>query len=89
MWEGIKWYVQKGYGTLCLGRTALDNNGLRRFKAQWGGDEQIINYYRYDLRHNTFVAQTPRISNYCHHVFRAMPIPLLRISGSLLYRYMG
>jgi CelD/BcsL family acetyltransferase involved in cellulose biosynthesis len=89
MWEGIKWYARNGYRTLCLGRTEPDNGGLRRFKTQWGADEQIINYYRYDVRRNTFVARTPHVSNYCHHFFQAMPIPLLRMFGSLLYKHIG
>ena len=89
MWEAIKWCAQNKYQSLCFGRTALDNTGLRRFKAGWGADEQIINYYRYDLRQNAFVIETSALKNFHHRIFKIMPIPLLRILGSLLYRHIG
>ena len=89
MWEAIKSYAQNGYQSLCLGRTALDNTGLQRFKARWGTDEQIINYYKYNLRQNTFVTETSLLKNFPRRMFRTMPIPLLRVLGSFLYKHIG
>ncbi len=89
MWEGIKWHIQNGYQSLCLGRTALHNAGLRRFKARWGTDEQIINYYKYDLQQSTFVAETSFLNDSHRSIFRKMPIPLLKVFGSLLYKHIG
>lgn len=89
MWEGIKRYAQSGYRTLCFGRTAMDNDGLRRFKGQWGVDEQIINYYKYDLRRDVFVTEAPRVGDSHHRFFHALPIPVLKVCGALLYRHMG
>lgn len=89
MWEAIKCYAQKGYHSLCFGRTALDNKGLRRFKTRWGVDEQIINYYKFNLRQNTFVTKTSLLKDSHHRIFRKMPIPLLRVLGSLLYKHIG
>jgi hypothetical protein len=89
MWEAIKWCAQNKYQNLCFGRTALNNTGLRRFKAGWGVDEQIINYYRYDLRQDAFVIETSALKNFHHRIFRIMPIPLLKMLGSLLYRHIG
>jgi len=89
MWEAIKWYAQRGCRSLCLGRTEMENEGLRRFKIGWGTEERILNYYRYDLRRDAFVAQTQVVRNAYHHVFRVMPIPLLRLCGSALYKHIG
>lgn len=89
MWEGIKWHAENGYGALCFGRTEPDNEGLRRFKCQWGAQEETINYYRYDLRRETFVESTPHDTADQHRVLTAMPIPLLVLLGRLLYRHVG
>jgi hypothetical protein len=89
MWEAIKYYAGNGYRSMCLGRTELDNLGLRKFKMNWGANERILNYYRYDLRREAFVAETQVVRNAYHHIFRAMPIPLLRLCGSLLYKHIG
>jgi len=89
MWEAIKWLTQHRYQSLCLGRTEADNEGLRRFKIGWGTEERILNYYRYDLRQEAFVAQTRVVGDAYHQIFRVMPIPLLRLCGSLLYKHIG
>ena len=36
MWEGIKSLMQRGADTLHLGRTSMENEGLRRFKLSRG-----------------------------------------------------
>jgi len=89
MWEGIKWHAQNGYRSLCLGRTALDNTGLRRFKARWSADEQIINYYKYDVRQDSFVTETSLVKDSYRRILSKMPIPLLKVLGSLLYQHVG
>jgi hypothetical protein len=89
MWEAIKLYAQNGYKSLCFGRTALDNIGLRRFKAGWGTDEQVIDYYKYDLQQNAFVTEASLLRNSHRRIFRIMPITLLKMLGSLLYKHIG
>ena len=89
MWEAIKWYAQNGYRSLCMGRTIPDNTGLRRFKLGWGVDEQILNYYKYDLRRDTFVSKALMPNKTYHNIFKVMPVPLLRALGCLLYKHIG
>lgn len=89
MWEAIKLCAQGGHQNFCFGRTEPDNAGLRRFKCGWGTEEQIINYYKYDLHQDAFVTAAPLVKNSHHRIFRGMPIPLLKICGSLLYKHMG
>ena len=89
MAEAIKWYAAKGYQSFCFGRTALDNIGMRRFKSDWGAEERIINYYRYDLRREDFVT-THTSENPSHQrFFRLLPVSALKLCGSVLYRHMG
>jgi len=89
IWEAIKWQAQRGYQSLCFGRTEMDNRGLRRFKIGWGTEERVLNYYRYNLRQDAFVAGTQEVSSAYRHIFRAMPMPLLRLCGSVLYKHIG
>jgi hypothetical protein len=89
MWEAIKWGCDHGYRALCLGRTEPGNEGLRQFKAGWGARERLIRYYRYDLRTDVFV-KTPNIVRPFHRkIFGKLPIPILNLLGSILYRHMG
>jgi CelD/BcsL family acetyltransferase involved in cellulose biosynthesis len=39
MWEGVKWFAGKGFAVLDLGRTAIGQEGLRRFKLGFGSEE--------------------------------------------------
>jgi len=89
MWEAIKWHTQHRYRSLCFGRTEVDNEGLRRFKIGWGTQERILNYYRYDLQRDAFVTGDRLATSASHRIFRAMPIPLLRLCGSVLYKHIG
>lgn len=89
MWEGIKYYSQNGYKNLCFGRTEPENNGLRQFKLGWGTKETLLNYYIYDLKKNSFVKSPQRITSFYNKIFGTMPIPLLKLSGNLLYRHIG
>jgi hypothetical protein len=89
MAEAIKWYAAKGYQSFCFGRTALDNTGLRRFKSDWGAEERIINYYRYDLRRENFVTTQPTENPLQQRIFRWLPVSALKLCGYALYRHMG
>jgi lipid II:glycine glycyltransferase (peptidoglycan interpeptide bridge formation enzyme) len=89
MWEAIQWYSQNGYKILCFGRTEPENKGLRQFKAGWGTKEQIINYHKYDLRKESFVKNSYSSTGLYNKIFSLMPIPLLRITGAILYKHIG
>ncbi|MHC5101753.1 MAG: lipid II:glycine glycyltransferase FemX [Planctomycetota bacterium] len=89
MWEAIKGYAAEGCQSFCFGRTALHNTGLRRFKSDWGAAERIINYYKYDLRHDDFVTTQPSENRLQQRIFQLLPVPALKLCGSALYRHMG
>jgi hypothetical protein len=88
MWEAIKWFRRAGFEALSFGRTAPENEGLLRFKRGWGTDERKLNYYRYDLKRNVFCSKKSKLKN-SYAVFKRMPLPLLRMTGRILYRHMG
>ncbi|GMT46722.1 MAG: hypothetical protein IEMM0007_0288 [bacterium] len=89
MWEAIREYCNKGYKTFCFGRTEPENKGLRQFKNGWGASEKIIRYYRYDFKRNHFVNGNPHVSGLHNKLFNKMPIPLLKLVGSKIYKHVG
>ncbi|MGH7941987.1 MAG: lipid II:glycine glycyltransferase FemX [Limisphaerales bacterium] len=89
MWEAIKHLCRNGARTLDLGRTSLANEGLRGFKLNWGAQERKIEYVKYDLRRDTFVAGRDGAVGWHNRVFRALPLGLSRLIGSALYRHLA
>ena len=89
MWEAIERYASKGCRTFDFGRTEPENEGLLQFKRGWGADERTVHYYRYDLRQEAFVVGSLGVSGAHTAYFRHMPLPLLKMAGSILYRHMG
>jgi hypothetical protein len=89
MWETIKHSCHSGYKSFCFGRTDLESQGLRHFKSGWGPKENMINYYRYDLEKDAFIKYPQRIKPLYNRIFRKMPIPLLKMAGTILYKHMG
>ena len=88
MWEGIRWLAAQGCEELDFGRTSLENEGLRRFKAGWGTREGLIEYVKYDVRGARFMVDKDRASGWHNQIFSRMPMVLLRIAGAVLYRQM-
>ena len=74
---------------VCFGKTDLNQNGLIQFKDGWGAVKQRLNYYKYNLKTETFLQdqQTSNVSGF--FVFQKMPIPILKMAGKLLYRHIG
>jgi hypothetical protein len=88
MWEGIRWLAAQGCEQLDFGRTSLENEGLRRFKAGWGAREGLIEYVKYDVRGARFMVDKDRASGWHNQFFSRMPMALLRVAGAVLYRQM-
>ena len=89
MWKAIQWYCQNGYKSLCLGRTEKHHKGLMQYKDGWGTKKEVVKYYKYDFKRNDFVNGENHLSGYYNMLFRKMPIPLLKIVGSLFYKHIG
>jgi hypothetical protein len=89
MWRAIESCIKGGYRRLCFGRTEVDNSGLRQFKAGWGGDERIIEYFKYDFQRRKFVTSNSWSSGLHTALYRRMPIPFSKMIGRMLYRHVG
>ena len=89
MWEGIKYYAARGFGTLHLGRTSLTQEGLRRFKLGWGAREHSIEYFKYDLRKSAFVTHRDRVRGWYNRLFASLPLRFSQSLGTLLYRHVA
>jgi CelD/BcsL family acetyltransferase involved in cellulose biosynthesis len=89
MWHAIQWYARAGFDRLDFGRTEKANEGLRRFKLGWGASEHLINYFKYDLRAQRFIAGKDGASLLRERVFKRIPIPIARMIGSVLYRHVA
>jgi hypothetical protein len=87
LWQGIRRCSQLGFSTLDLGRTSLDNEGLRRFKLGLGGEERLIHYVRQELRSGRIVVTPDRAQGWHSKVFRCLPRALSRAVGTLMYRF--
>lgn len=89
MWEGMRECIRRGCSLLSLGRTEPGNSGLLQFKRGWGGIEEPINYYRYDVRNKLFTRLTPRERGWHTMIMGRLPVPVLRLLGAVLYPRMG
>jgi len=89
MWEAIKWYCQHGYESFCFGRTDPKNIGLLQFKSGWGTKQEIVKYYKYLPRTQSFISNDSNITYHSQKIFNKLPIPLLRLIGSALYPHLG
>lgn len=89
MWGAIKWYAQDGFKVFSFGRTEPENEGLLQFKRGWGTNEEMIRYYKYDLKRESFVREHSRVSRFNNRIFHITPIPLLKSVGSSFYKHIG
>ena len=89
MWEAIKRFAQQGCDFVDLGRTSLDNEGLRRYKLGWGARERRVDYVRYDRRAHAFVTVSDGSAGWHNRIFRVLPVALARLVGAALYRHVA
>lgn len=89
MWEAIRWLAGRGCAMMSMGKTAMDNEGLRRFKLGWAAEESRLQYYKYDVKAGSLVKDRDSIAGWHNTLFRVMPGALSRAVGTLLYRHMG
>jgi hypothetical protein len=88
-WKSIRALADSGITELDLGRTSLDNEGLRQFKLGWGSAESRISYFKYDFRSKRFAKDCDRASGWHTRLFRMMPRSMCRWAGAMLYRRMA
>lgn len=87
MWTGLRHGARIGCVSMDLGRTSLDNDGLRRFKSGWGSLETRQVYHCLDVGSNSWRRLVDRTTGWQTHVFRRSPVWLSRLVGQWVYRY--
>jgi hypothetical protein len=86
-WEGIEWGCRRGYRWLDLGRTELENTGLRRFKDGWGCCEEALVYSNFGV--SSQARWSGRLKSCTEKIIRTSPAWVCSTVGSVLYRYMA
>lgn len=86
-WTAFRHYIGKGFSFIDLGRTSLDNSGLRRFKQGWASEEYSLQYAKYDLRKDAFVKEADMTAGWYNWAFRLAPRWLSAIAGKVLYKH--
>jgi hypothetical protein len=89
MWEAIQWYSRNHFERFCFGRTEPENEGLLQFKNGWGSEQQKIYYQKYDLSKSKFMEKKSNENPVFEKIFSHLPIPALKLAGSILYKHMG
>ena len=88
MWEALKFLIGDGCRMLHFGRTSLDNEGLRRFKAGWGVIEEAIEYFRFDTETEAWKSAGDRSSGLHNKVFRRLPLAFNQLAGAAIYPHL-
>jgi CelD/BcsL family acetyltransferase involved in cellulose biosynthesis len=85
--EAIRWGCEQGLAVYDLGRSDLDNEGLRTFKSTWGATELDLAY--------TYLGQPLPSDDHgareglTEKVIQRSPAFVGRVAGELLYRHYG
>lgn len=87
MWAAIQRACERGFRYFDLGRTDLENTGLRTFKSRWGAKEIPLFYS--SLKTNSFSVVGGRLMRCMHFVIQKSPTWLCRLTGEFLYKYFG
>jgi hypothetical protein len=88
MWKAIEWCAENGFKSFSFGRTEPENEGLLQFKRGWGAKEKNLNYYKYDLIKDSFVSDKSGAKS-SYNLFKMLPLPVLKLTGNILYRHVG
>ena len=88
MWQGIQFLARTGAEKLHFGRTARENDGLRRFKLSWDTAEETIDYFRVDSSGRQCLITAPHDSGFHTRIFGRLPLVLNRLAGSMIYPHL-
>jgi hypothetical protein len=88
MWEAIRFLAESGVKQLDFGRTALEHEGLRRFKLGWGTAETPIYYDRLETKSQARASVIPRRTGASAHLFSRLPAIVNRVAGRVLYPHL-
>jgi hypothetical protein len=88
VWKAIQSLAQNGVEELHFGRTALEDEGLRKFKLAWGTCETTIEYFRFNSRTDKWLTGQKRAPGRVSAVFARLPLALNRFIGTMIYPHL-
>jgi len=88
MWAAIRRLCELGCRTLHFGRTSLHNEGLRRYKLAWGASEQMIRYFQFNTKDNSWAKSRDRSGGLHNKLFDRLPLSMNRLAGALIYPHL-
>jgi CelD/BcsL family acetyltransferase involved in cellulose biosynthesis len=84
-WEMMAAACAEGFHTLDLGRTDLESDGLRLYKAGWGGTEAPLVYTH--VSQNPLSHERAHVGAFTRGIIRQSPLWVCRALGEALYRW--
>ena len=88
VWEGIRYLAESGLEELDFGRTALNHDGLRRFKLGCGSKEETIDYFKFETALSPGHAVPDATAGFHCAVFGRLPLALNRLAGAIIYPHL-
>lgn len=93
-WEAIKHYRELNFEEFCFGRTEKDHVTLRQFKLGWGVRELEAPYFRYNFKKKVFVTNQNFSYSFSGNLginkyTSKLPVPILKLIGTIAYRHIG
>ena len=87
LWSAIRWGCENGYTIFDMGRTDLDNSGLRWFKKGWGAEEVPLYYSSLPpMVKHPGNGDSARIIK---TLIRNSPTWVCKLAGELFYKHFG
>ena len=87
LWAAIRWGCENGYVLFDMGRTDLNNTGLRAFKSGWGAQEAPLAYSALSAEPSR--SMTGKLMPIMQTVIRNSPLWVCRATGELFYKHFG
>ncbi len=86
-WETIRWACENHYTTIDIGRSGLQDTGLRDYKNRWGYQEQPLAYCSIGSKMSNLTTGT--LMRLMNDIIRHSPTFVCRATGELFYRHFG
>jgi Acetyltransferase (GNAT) domain len=88
LWEGIRYLAENDLEELDFGRTALNHDGLRRFKLGSGPKEETIQYFKFETALTSRPPVPAATAGFQCAVFGRLPLAMNRLAGALIYPHL-
>jgi len=87
--QAVRKLAESGITELNFGITSLSNEGLRRFKRNWGAEEYFVYHARYCFEQRRYVKTGDLAAGKQARAFALLPIFLSRWIGRAVYPHMN